>query len=160
MTGMTQLLANLGWVRTTHFCSLIYARLHHSSPGPVRFYSDSGWLAGIQTLSGPSSPTFSLVSRNPFGFKEEAPYQVQGRGCGHLDKAGYALLQFRQAWIRTADVPMSDSMAVLSLHLGSNAVGLVKPWEGERIHEECVLDDLELTLGNLIPDREIVGKGC
>jgi hypothetical protein len=31
---------------------------------------------------------------------------------------------------------------------GSNAAGLVKPWEGERIHEECVSDDLELTLGN------------
>jgi hypothetical protein len=29
-----------------------------------------------------------------------------------------------------------------------NATGLVKPWEGERIHEECGSDDLELTLGN------------
>lgn len=26
--------------------------------------------------------------------------------------------------------------------------GLVKPWEGERIHEECASDELELTLGS------------
>ncbi|KAJ6416769.1 hypothetical protein OIU84_002611, partial [Salix udensis] len=48
---------------------------------------------------------------------------------------------------QTADVPMSDSMAA-EFAFGSNAVGLVKPWEGERIHEEFVSDDLELTLGN------------
>jgi hypothetical protein len=32
---------------------------------------------------------------------------------------------------------------------GSNeSPGLVKPWEGERIHEECASDELELTLGS------------
>jgi hypothetical protein len=42
---------------------------------------------------------------------------------------------------------MADSMAA-EFAFGSNAKGLVKAWEGERIHEECVADDLELTLGN------------
>lgn len=27
-------------------------------------------------------------------------------------------------------------------------LGVVKPWEGERIHEDCGSDDLELTLGS------------
>lgn len=46
----------------------------------------------------------------------------------------------------TSDIPMSDSMAT-EFAFGSNATGLVKPWEGERIHEDAS-DDLELTLGN------------
>lgn len=46
----------------------------------------------------------------------------------------------------TGDVAMSDGMAA-EFAFGSNATGLVKPWEGERI-EECVSDDLELTLGS------------
>jgi hypothetical protein len=47
----------------------------------------------------------------------------------------------------TSDVPMSDGIAA-EFAFGSNTTGLVKPWEGERIHEECISDDLELTLGN------------
>lgn len=47
----------------------------------------------------------------------------------------------------TSDVPMSDGIAA-EFAFGSNTTGLVKPWEGERIHEECVSDDLELTLGS------------
>ena len=46
-----------------------------------------------------------------------------------------------------ADIPMSDGIAA-EFAFGSSAKGLVKAWEGERIHEECVSDDLELTLGN------------
>lgn len=42
---------------------------------------------------------------------------------------------------------MSDVISA-EFAFGSNMKGLVKPWEGERIHEECVSDDLELTLGN------------
>ncbi|KAL2473705.1 BES1/BZR1-like protein 4 [Forsythia ovata] len=81
-----------------------YAFLPSSTPpSPGRQTPpDSGWLSGVQTpQDGPSSPTFSLVSPNPFGFKE--PF---------------------------------------------NTKGLVKPWEGERIHDDCAPDDLELTLGN------------
>lgn len=51
---------------------------------------------------------------------------------------------------QTSDVPMSDGMAA-EFAFGCNAIpafGMVKPWEGERIHGECVSDDLELTLGN------------
>lgn len=47
----------------------------------------------------------------------------------------------------TSDVPMSDGNIAAEFAFGSNTTGLVKPWEGERI-EECVSDDLELTLGN------------
>nr|GMD10309.1 BES1/BZR1 homolog protein 4-like isoform X1 [Ipomoea batatas] len=87
---------------------------------------DSGWLSGVQTpQDGPSSPTFSLVSPNPFGFKEP----------------------LSNALDRSADVPMSDAIQA-EFAFGCNAKGIVKPWEGERIHEECITDDLELTLGN------------
>lgn len=48
---------------------------------------------------------------------------------------------------QTADVPMSDAISA-EFAFGSNMKGVVKPWEGERIHEECISDDLELTLGN------------
>ncbi|KAG5235113.1 BES1/BZR1 protein [Salix suchowensis] len=117
-------------------------------PSPGRqVLPDSGWLAGIQTpLSGPSSPTFSLVSRNPFGFKEEA---LSGAGSRMWTpgQSGTCSPAVPAGMDQTADVPMSDSMAA-EFAFGSNAVGLVKPWEGERIHEECVSDDLELTLGN------------
>lgn len=51
------------------------------------------------------------------------------------------------------DVHMADC-ASDEFAFGSNSKGnlptggLVKPWEGERIHEECVSDELELTLGS------------
>ncbi|CAF2235125.1 unnamed protein product [Brassica napus] len=48
---------------------------------------------------------------------------------------------------QNSDVPMADGMAA-EFAFGSNAIGMVKPWEGEMIHGECVSDDLELTLGN------------
>ncbi|XP_057948860.1 BES1/BZR1 homolog protein 4-like isoform X2 [Malania oleifera] len=121
---------------------------------------DSGWLSSIQVpQGGPASPTFSLVSANPFGFREEAftgggsrmwtpgqsgtctpsPMLTPGQSgtCSPALAAGSD---------HTADVPMSDGIAA-EFAFGSNTTGLVKPWEGERIHEECVSDDLELTLG-------------
>ncbi|KAH9797458.1 hypothetical protein WN944_012414 [Citrus x changshan-huyou] len=115
-------------------------------PSPGRqVLPDSGWLSGIQIpQSGPSSPTFSLVSRNPFGFREEVlsggPSRMwtpgQSGTCSPAVPAGVD---------NTSDVPMSDCIAT-EFAFGCNATGLVKPWEGERIHEECVSDDLELTL--------------
>ena len=117
-------------------------------PSPGRqVLPDSGWLAGIQIpQSGPSSPTFSLVSRNPFGFREEA---LSGAGSRMWTpgQSGTCSPAIPAGIDQTADVPMSDSMAA-EFAFGSNAAGLVKPWEGERIHEECVSDDLELTLGS------------
>ncbi|KAL7603144.1 hypothetical protein Lser_V15G16284 [Lactuca serriola] len=101
------------------------------SPG-IQTPPDSGWLSGVQTpQEGPSSPTFSLVANHhPFG-RIWTPGQ-SGTCSPAVNGA--------------ADVPMSD----VEFAFGSNMklLGLVKPWEGERIHEECVSDDLELTLGN------------
>lgn len=52
--------------------------------------------------------------------------------------------------IQTGDVPMSETVVASppEFAFGSNANGLVKAWEGERIHEVSGSDDLELTLGN------------
>lgn len=42
-----------------------------------------------------------------------------------------------------------DDFAFGSSSNGNNeSPGLVKAWEGERIHEECASDELELTLGS------------
>ncbi|KAL0306602.1 UNVERIFIED_CONTAM: BES1/BZR1protein 4 [Sesamum radiatum] len=48
---------------------------------------------------------------------------------------------------QNADIPMAEVISN-DFAFGSNIAGLVKPWEGERIHEECGSDDLELTLGS------------
>ncbi|KAI3495384.1 hypothetical protein L1887_37721 [Cichorium endivia] len=106
----------------------------------------SGWLSGVQTpQEGPSSPTFSLVASNPFGFKET----LSGTGSRMWTpgQSGTCSPAITAGFDQTADVPMSDVISA-EFAFGSNMKGLVKPWEGERIHEECVSDDLELTLGN------------
>ncbi|XP_010518826.1 PREDICTED: BES1/BZR1 homolog protein 3 isoform X2 [Tarenaya hassleriana] len=110
---------------------------------------DSGWLSGMQTpQSGPSSPTFSLVSRNPF-FEKEA---FKARDCSPMwtpGQSGNCSPAIPAGADQTADVPMADGMAVeFAFGCNPRTTGLVKPWEGERIHEECAPDDLELTLGN------------
>ncbi|GLT80147.1 hypothetical protein SLA2020_516010 [Shorea laevis] len=116
------------------------------SPG-CQVLPESGWLSRLEIpQSGPSSPTFSLVSRNPFGFKEE----VLSAGGSRMWTPGQSgtCSPVVPAFIdQTSDIPMSDAIAS-EFAFGNNATGLVKPWEGERIHEECVADDLELTLGN------------
>lgn len=99
------------------------------------------WFAGAQ--SGPSSPTFNLVSRNPFG-----PLSQGGSGsriwthnqsgtCSPAADASVGGVDHK-----TSDVPMPDSIET------EFAFGQVKPWKGERIHEGCIPDDLQLTLGN------------
>ncbi|KAJ0796935.1 putative transcription factor BES/BZR family [Helianthus annuus] len=108
--------------------------------------TDSGWLSGVQTpQEGPSSPTFSLVASNPFGFKEA----LSGTGSRMWTpgQSGTCSPAITAGFDQTADVPMSDAISS-EFAFGSNVKGLVKAWEGERIHEECVSDDLELTLGN------------
>ncbi|XP_051128406.1 BES1/BZR1 homolog protein 4-like [Andrographis paniculata] len=116
------------------------------SPG-LQTPPDSGWLSGVQTpQDGPSSPTFSLVSANPFGFKE--PASNGGSRMWTPGQSGTCSPAVAAGFDQTADVPMSDAISS-EFAFGSNfAQGLVKPWEGERIHDECVPDDLELTLGN------------
>ncbi|KAK6123961.1 hypothetical protein DH2020_042306 [Rehmannia glutinosa] len=115
------------------------------SPG-LQTPPDSGWLSGVQTpQDGPSSPTFSLVAANPFGFKE--PLSNGGSRMWTPGQSGTCSPAITAGFDQTADVPMSDAISA-EFAFGSNTMGLVKPWEGERIHDECVPDDLELTLGN------------
>ncbi|KAJ8626683.1 hypothetical protein MRB53_019990 [Persea americana] len=121
-------------------------------PSPGRqVLPDSGWLSGIRIpTGGPSSPTFSLVSANPFGFREEPMWTPgQSRGGSPMwtpGQSGTCSPAVTGAPIPT-EVHMSDG-ASDEFAFGSNMMGLVKPWEGERIHEECVSDELELTLGS------------
>jgi len=113
---------------------------HQALPEP-------GWLANIQILTaGPTSPTFSLVSSSPFASKEEL---MAGRGSGMWTPglSGTCSPIVAASSDPTADVPMSDGIAT-EFAFGSGITGLVKAWEGERIHEECAPDDLELTLGS------------
>ncbi|OWM65559.1 BES1/BZR1 homolog protein 4-like isoform X2 [Punica granatum] len=105
------------------------------------------WLAGIPVpQSGPPSPTYSLVARNPFSFIEEALSGAGSRVCTP-GQSGTCTPRIPAGADGTADIPMPDSTGV-EFAFGCNATGPVKPWEGERIHEECGSDDLELTLGN------------
>ncbi|KAL8268283.1 hypothetical protein R6Q59_002081 [Mikania micrantha] len=118
-------------------------RTHFHIPG-IQTPPDSGWLSGVQTpQEGPSSPTFSLVSsKHPFGLKEAFSGQMWTPG-----QSGTCSPAVNGGVDQTSDVPMSDVMSS-EFAFGCNMKGLVKPWEGETIHEECVSDDLELTLGN------------
>lgn len=157
------------------------AGLHYSflpssnPPSPGRqIVPDSVWMAGIQIpQGGPTSPTFSLVSSNPFGVKEDGltnggesrmwtPCQsgtcsparmwtpVQSGTCSPSrmwtpGQSGTCSPTVGAGVDQTADVPMSDGIAA-EFAFGSCTSGLVKPWEGERIHEDCGSEDLELKL--------------
>ncbi|XP_027111979.1 BES1/BZR1 homolog protein 4-like isoform X2 [Coffea eugenioides] len=125
-----------------------YAFLPSSTPpSPGRQTPpDSGWLSGVQTpQDGPSSPTFSLVASNPFGIKE--PLSNGGSRMWTPGQSGACSPAIAAGFDQTADVPMADAVSA-EFAFGNSTKGLVKPWEGERIHEEFVSDDLELTLGN------------
>ncbi|CAA2958689.1 BES1 BZR1 homolog 4-like isoform X1 [Olea europaea subsp. europaea] len=106
---------------------------------------ESRWLSGVHTpQEEPSSPTFSLVPPNPFGFK--VPLSYGGSRMWTPGQSGTCSPAVAAGFDQTADVPMSDAISA-EFAFGSNTKGLVKPWEGERIHDDCVPDDLELTLG-------------
>lgn len=103
-----------------------------SSPtarSPTRNKTNISW--GVS----PMSPTFSLVASNPFGFKE-AQMWTPGQS-GTCSPAGFE---------NSCDIRMSE-LVCDEFAFGNNVGGRVKPWEGERIHEVCGSDDLELTLG-------------
>ncbi|KAJ0256614.1 BES1/BZR1 protein 4 [Hirschfeldia incana] len=118
-------------------------------PSPTRqIIPDSEWFSEIQLAqSVPASPTFSLVSQNPFGFKEAG-----GGGGSRMWTPGQSgtcsPAIITPVADQTSDVPMSEAVTPPEFAFGSNTNGLVKAWEGERIHEESGSDDLELTLGN------------
>ncbi|KAK9150634.1 hypothetical protein Syun_008943 [Stephania yunnanensis] len=125
-----------------------YSFLPSSTPPSPRrqILPDSGWLSNLRIpTGGPASPTFSLVSSNPFGFKDDT--SAPGSRMWTPGQSGTCSPAIAGALDQTSDVPMADGFAD-EFAFGSTQTGLVKAWEGERIHEECVADDLELTLGS------------
>ncbi|KAG8479492.1 hypothetical protein CXB51_029817 [Gossypium anomalum] len=142
-TDWEDLTARPGWSAQQH--SFLPSS---TPPSPGRqIVPDPEWFAGLRIpLSGPTSPTFSLVSSNPFGFKEEV---LAGGGSRMWTpgQSGTCSPAIAAGSDHTADVPMSEVISE-EFAFGSNGTGLVKPWEGERIHEDCGSDDLELTLGS------------
>lgn len=135
-----------------------YGSFHQPSSTPQspgrHLVPDSRWLSGLQLPTGETlSPTFSLVSSNPFGFfKDEA---MVGGGSSRMwtpGQSGTCSPAMPGVSCANTDVQMpdrvSDEFAFGSSSNGNIPItGLVKAWEGERIHEECGSDDLELTLG-------------
>ncbi|KAJ6751971.1 hypothetical protein OIU85_002394 [Salix viminalis] len=121
-----------------------------TSPGR-QIVPDPEWFRGIQIPQGcPTSPTFSLVASNPFGFKEGAFAGGGSNGGSRMwtpGQSGTCSPAIAAGSDHTADIPMAEVISD-EFAFRCNATGLVKPWEGERIHEECGSDDLELTLGN------------
>ncbi|XP_047335082.1 BES1/BZR1 homolog protein 4-like [Impatiens glandulifera] len=99
----------------------------------------------------PNSPTFSFVSFNPFGFKDNrTTITTNGSGGSSMWTPGQSgtcspviPVGVENNGGHVRDAVMSEEFAFGC----TTADGLVKPWEGERIHEEFGSDDLELTLG-------------
>ncbi|KAM2412816.1 hypothetical protein ACFXTH_031016 [Malus domestica] len=116
-------------------------------PSPGRqIVPDPEWFAGIPIPHGPTSPTFSLVSSNPFGFKDE----VSAGGGSRMwtpGQSGTCSPAVAAGSDHAADIPMSEVISD-EFAFGCNTTGLVKAWEGEKIHEDSGSDDLELTLGS------------
>ncbi|KAK6934114.1 BES1/BZR1 plant transcription factor, N-terminal [Dillenia turbinata] len=117
-------------------------------PSPGRqIVPDPEWFARIPIpQAGPTSPTFSLVSSNPFGFKDDSRAGA-GSHMWTPGQSGACSPAIAAGSDHTADVPMSEVITD-EFAFGSNNAGIVKPWEGERIHEDSGSDDLELTLGS------------
>lgn len=95
---------------------------------------------------GPNSPTFSLVASHPFGFKEDV-FGGSGSRMWTPGQSGTCSPAVAAGSDHTADIPMTEAISD-EFAFGNNTAGLVKPWEGERIHEDSGSDDLELTLGS------------
>lgn len=115
------------------------------SPGH-QILPDPEWISRIQIpQGGPVSPTFTLVSSNPFGSKQEV-LAVGGSRTWTPGQSGTCSPAIAAAADHTGDIPMSEVMSN-EFAFGVSGKGLVKPWEGERIHDEPGSDDLELTLG-------------
>lgn len=130
--------------------------VNSTPPSPGRqMVPDPAWLAGIQISStSPSSPTFSLMSSNPFSvFKEAIPGGGSSRMCtpGQSGTCSPVI----PGMARHPDVHMMDVVSdEFAFGSSTNGVaqqataGLVRAWEGERIHEDSGSDELELTLGS------------
>ncbi|KAL1567254.1 BES1/BZR1-like protein 4 [Salvia divinorum] len=102
------------------------------------------WYQGTHaSQSGTTSPTFSLVSSNPFGFRMEDLTRNGSLMCtpGRSGTCSPAVTD-------AADIPMARVIPNEFVFGRSSTTDLVKPWEGETIHEDCGADELELTLGS------------
>ncbi|KAI4374672.1 hypothetical protein MLD38_012639 [Melastoma candidum] len=116
-------------------------------PSPGRqFLQNPEWMSKLRIpQSGPVSPTFSLVSPNPLGLKDDA-LAGSGSRAWTPGQSGTCSPAIPAGADYTADIPMSKVISA-EFAFGADKNGLVKPWEGEKIHEGAGSDDLELTLG-------------
>ncbi|KAM7495378.1 hypothetical protein LguiB_029987 [Lonicera macranthoides] len=102
-----------------------------------QIFCDSAWFAGIGIPQGrPTFTTFSLVSSNPFGFKDEAlaggGYRMWTPG-----QSGTCLPAIGPGIDQNTDIPLSEVVSD-EFAFGINGKGLVKAWEGEKIHEVMI----------------------
>ncbi|KAK4796188.1 hypothetical protein SAY86_028514 [Trapa natans] len=104
------------------------------------------WFAALKVpQTGSTSPTISLVSSNPFGFGEAACLAAGGGSrIWTPGQSGTCSPAIAAGSDRTGNIAICQD----EFTFRSNKAGPVKPWEGERIHEESATDDLELTLGS------------
>ncbi|KAI4342454.1 hypothetical protein MLD38_027081 [Melastoma candidum] len=116
------------------------------SPGH-QLLQNPEWMSKLRIpRSGPVSPTFSLVSPNPFGLKNKA--LAGGGSCTWTpSQSGARSPAIPAGNDYNADIPMSKVIPA-EFAFGANKNVLVKPWEGEKIHEDTGSDELELTLGS------------
>ncbi|URD94684.1 BES1 BZR1 [Musa troglodytarum] len=136
--------AQPSWTNTS------YAFLPNSTPPSPghQVIPDPAWIAGLQIeTESPSSPTFSLVSSNPFSFSGGGSSRMWTPGQSGTSSPALPGMP-HDVGVRMCD-GISQEFAFGSSTTDDDPVArLVKPWEGERIHEECGSDDLELTLGS------------
>ncbi|KAJ3692108.1 hypothetical protein LUZ60_012458 [Juncus effusus] len=136
-----------------HFPNPNYTSLP-PSPGRNKYIPDPAWLASFQISSTPSSPTFNLVSPNPFGTLNgsltggASSNRVQSGTCSPA--GGFGMVNGSLTDVQMVDSGSEEFAFGSGLDGESKRVSglVVKAWEGERIHEECGSDELELTLGN------------
>lgn len=105
--------------------------LQSSTPGnpACQIFPNPEWVKGLQvSQSSPGSLTLSLASPNPFSFKEVAQ-------------------SLPASTDQNANVSNDEMMITDEFAFRSSIKKQINPWEGERIHEEFVSDDLKLTLG-------------
>uniref|UniRef100_A0A7N0SY43 Protein BZR1 homolog n=1 Tax=Kalanchoe fedtschenkoi TaxID=63787 RepID=A0A7N0SY43_KALFE len=130
--------ARMGWGSSS------YSFLPSSTPTSPGHQTqpDSEWLSG-----GPTSPTFSLVAHNPFTLKGNVAGGSSGSRMWTPGQSGTCSPAIPASFDQNADIPMAQVIHD-EFAFGSNkASGMVKAWEGERIHEDSGSDDLELSLG-------------
>lgn len=122
----------------------------HSSTPPSPGHQNNLLPSGSDWSVSPIPATFSFVSSTHYPFEFNASGSGSGSRMWTPGQSGTS-----SPVVRAGDVRMSEAISnefafgcnMSGMGMGMSVDGLVKPWEGERIHEECGSDDLELTLG-------------